>query len=497
MRRRLLPTLVVTMLVACSPRRPEAPAPASIARSTELPVLRELPPAPGTAKDAPFPTTVRSTLPNGLTLAVVPSHDRPIVEVRLLVKAGRGWAGPAVTELTASLLKDGGTKAMPAADLIRRVETLGADVTVHTDFDGTALGWSVAKEHLPEALRLLAQVVREPRLDAEELRKLKKRVSDAIASEARASGSWAATRVVLERLFDTGPRADTQPLPSEVAKVDLAALREFYKRFYAPRNVALIVAGDVDDANVRALAEAHFGSWTGPTIPERPVLPATSGPRGGQVVVIHRPKSARSDVRIGLLGPPRTDERWPSFRVANAILGGGVGSRLFADVREGRSVATDADAAIVELEDGAQPLLLQAATETSTTVRAVGALLDDLDRMRSVPPTDAEVERARRYIDGLSAVRQETLGAVADAVVVQETLGLPEGTWEHDRAALRRVSAAEAAEAAKILYKGPRIVVVAGDADVIAGDLAIYGDVTVVDPTHDFQTLRTLPKALP
>lgn len=497
MRRRGAFTLAM-VLAACSTRGPASPStPAARARSAEAPAVREPPPASGAAKDAPFPATVRAALSNGLQLAVVPSHALPIVHLRLLVRAGRGWAGPAVTELTASLLEDGGTRTMPAAEVLRKIETLGADLTVHTDFDGTVVGLAVTKDLLPEALRLLAQVVREPRFDAEELKKLKRRASDEAASRTRAGGSSAAMRVVLDRLFDAGgPRASTAPLPSEIAKVEVGALREFHKRFYVPRNAALVVAGDVDEQQVRALAESHFGSWTGPA-PERPVFPAPSAPRGNQVVVLHRPRSVQSDVLIATLAPPRKDERWPALRVVNQVLGGGGAGRLLADVREARSLAYRTDARILELDGGAQPLVLCAGTESSKTARAVEALLENVSRMQSAPPTADEVERAGRYLADDLAFRQERLGAVADLVVLQETLGLGDGDWDRYRAALRRVSPSEAAEAAKILYKGPSVVVVAGDADAIASDLTAFGEVTVVDPTRDFQTLRTLPKAKP
>ena len=78
--------------------------------------------------------------------------------------------------------------------------------------------------------------------------------------------------------------------------------------------------------------------------------------------------------------------------------------------------------------------------------------------------------------------------------LLQKVLGLPDGYWDTYRAALRATDPAEAAAAAqRIFHPGKALVVVAGDADVIAEPLAHFGEVTVVDPEREFQTVKTIP----
>jgi predicted Zn-dependent peptidase len=115
--------------------------------------------------------------------------------------------------------------------------------------------------------------------------------------------------------------------------------------------------------------------------------------------------------------------------------------------------------------------------------------------MTTSPPTGAETESARRFISDVFAIRMETIGSIADMVVTQETFGLPEGYWDAYRKQVRAIEPAEAEAAAKKLYTTQQaIVVVAGDADVIAPELARYGEVTVVDPEKEFKTMRTVPQ---
>ena len=192
----------------------------------------------------------------------------------------------------------------------------------------------------------------------------------------------------------------------------------------------------------------------------------------------------------------RKREGWAPVRVANQILGGGVASRLFTDVREQRSLAYRTSAQIMELAHGEQPVVVYAGTETSKTAQAVLGLLDNLIRMTSSPPTSSETEGARRYISDVFAIRMETIGSIADMLVTQESFGLPDGWWDAYRKQVRATEPAEAAAAATKMYNvATAIIVVAGDADAIAPDLARFGNVTVVDPEKEFKTMRTLPQA--
>lgn len=450
---------------------------------------RESPPPSGVAKESPFPPVARTKLANGMGVDVVTSRALPIVQIRLLVHAGSGFGPtPGVAELTAEMLKDGGTRALTSAELLRRVETLGADLSVRSDFDGTVLAMGVTKDVLPEALSLLSQVVREPRFDEGELRKLKARATDEAEDVARSSGSWTGTWLVFHELFgDKHPYGSYGLLPSQIAKVDGAAIRDFHRRFYVPKASTLVLAGDLDEAAAKAAAEKAFGGWTGGEPPKVDVPPLRE-PGKPRVIIAHRKKSVQSDVFVAMVAPARKTEGWAHVRVANQILGGGVASRLFSDVREQRSLAYRTSAQILELAHGEQPLLLYAGTQTEKTRSAVEGLLENVEKMKSAPPTQEETEIARRYLSDIFAIRMETIGSIADLVVAQESFGLPDGYWDAYRKDVRATDATQAAAAAKKMYDAQKaLVVVAGDADAIAADLAKIGEVTVVDPEREFK----------
>jgi hypothetical protein len=87
----------------------------------------------------------------------------------------------------------------------------------------------------------------------------------------------------------------------------------------------------------------------------------------------------------------------------------------------------------------------------------------------------------------------ETIGSIADLLAQQSSMGLPDGYWDSYRAAVRAVDPALANASARVVFRPQAsLIVVAGDADLIAPPLTHFGDVTVVDPTQEFRTTKTL-----
>lgn len=456
---------------------------------------RQSPPPPGTTKESRFPSVAVSKLANGMGVDVVTSRSLPIVQLRVLVRAGSANAAAGVAVLTGDMLKDGGTRAMSSAELSRRVETLGADLTADTDLDATVLSMAVATEQVPEALSILAQVVREPRFDEGELRKTKARAIDAAESAARSNGQFTATRLLFRELYpEKSAYATYGAVPSEIARIDGHSIRELHRRLYVPKATTLILAGDIDQATAQSLAEKTFGSWTGGEVAKiEHAAPRLSGKT--RVLVAHRPKSVQSDIYVATIAPPRRAPDWPAIRVAVQILGGGPASRLYGDVREQRSLAYRVGAQVQDVVYGEQPMFVYAGTETGKTAQTVAGLLENLSRIATSPPTLLETEHARRFLSDVFAIRMETIGSIADLVVTQEQFGLGEGYWDAYRKELRATDTPAAERAAKKLYGGGEaLIVVAGDADVIAAELAKLGDVTVIDPEKEFKTMRTVPQ---
>jgi predicted Zn-dependent peptidase len=461
---------------------------------------RQSPPSSGVAKESPFPNVARSKLPNGLSLDVLTAKALPVVHARVVIKAGSGYGSAAgIGNMTAEMLSDGGTRALSSAELTRRIESLGANLSVTVGVDSTTIGLALTKDKLPEGLGLLAQVVREPRFDDGELKKYKARFTDHVEDALKSSGQFTTSWVMQHELYPANhPYTMEEALPAQIAKIDRAQLEAHHKKFYVPSNAMLILAGDIDEATAKDLAQKNFGTWAGAAAPKMDFPEPKAPPSATRVIIANRPKSAQSDVYVALLAPERKSKDWAKLKVANQVLGGGMASRLFGDVREARSLAYSTGSFVLEAAHGKQPLVVYAGTQTPKTGEAVTGLLDNLDRMKSNPPSAGEVETARRYQSDIFAILMETVGRLADLVGAQEVNGLSEKYWDEYRKDVRAVETSDVADIAAKTYGDVRthaLIVISGDADVIAPDLAKFGEVTVVDPEKEFKVVKTLPAA--
>jgi zinc protease len=499
-----LPVLLAALVSACHPQPAAAPPghenrPTEATKDPALEPAREAPPESGPPRETPFPKIERSALPNGLGIDVVQAHTVPVVQVRILIKSGTAADGDltGVAAMTARMLKDGGAGHYLSKDLLARIETLGADLSVDVGPDSTVLGLSVAKAHFDEAMDLLGAVVRAPRWDAQEFAKLKKRQLQKLADKAKSSGTWTATMLLWRELYrlPTGlhPYASYEAVPSELAKITVQSCREFYRKNFSPKNTEVVVGGDIDPDSVRKASERAFGSWTGGEV-TAPSFAEATPPEHLKILLADRPKSAQTDIYVATLGPERKDESWTAIKVANQILGGGVSGRLFLDVREKRSLAYNTRSSIGELARGPVPITAYAGTQTAKTGLAVQALLDNLKRIAAQPADSDELNTARRYLADIFAVRMETIGSVTDMVVSLDVLGLPDDYYDTYRQEIRQISA-EAAEQAIAAHvrEGHAVLAISGDAERIGTMLSHFGEVIVYNPEKEFERVRIIP----
>ena len=165
---RLVACLPLALAIGCR----GAPAASFGPNKVDLPVLLGARPASASAapaaavsappsavtKESPFPAVAHVKLANGMGIDVVTSRALPIVQVRMIVRAGSGYgASPGVATITGDMLKDGGTRAMTSGEVLRRIETLGANLSVAT-LDQTV--WRASEPGTPPPAKRIEAVAR-------------------------------------------------------------------------------------------------------------------------------------------------------------------------------------------------------------------------------------------------------------------------------------------------------------------------------------------------
>lgn len=506
--------LAAAALIGCGsaahpePRRSDRAAPASPARPpTEAQAApREEPPPSAASRPFRFPTPAWAELPSGLKVATLVHRALPVVEIRVLVPGGAAVDAEryGVAEVTGALLREGGAGALSGRDFLARLEAMGATLSVETTLDATVIRLAAPRAELAAALGLLGTMVQRPRLDAAELGKIKRRLTERIQDRAREDGRWAALAMFHREIYflqtELHPYASLAPTPAEIAAITAADCRAFHARQFVPAGMVVVVAGDTTPEAVRAAAEQAFaaanvdagrggGRRAAPTTTLSDALP----PESMKITLVDRPGSPRSDVLVGFLGPSRNDREWPAFTLAAQVLGGGAAGRLFVDLVAQQGIAHAASAAPLEVVQGPVPLVAHVATTPAKTGLAVQALLDHTLRLASTASEPEEVDVASAQLTRGLAVRLQTPAALADELTRLRLLGLPDDHHETYRREVRDLSAIYVGKVASAYVRPAHaVVVVAADADVVGPLLSHFGPVKIVDPTRNFERKRSL-----
>jgi predicted Zn-dependent peptidase len=188
--------------------------------------------------------------------------------------------------------------------------------------------------------------------------------------------------------------------------------------------MVLSVAGRIDHEHVASVASDW--SAVGPEVNGRaprplpgPVVPPTPAP-AGSLRVSHR-RLSQGNLCLGMPGVARDDpDRW-ALDLLGAVLGDGMGSRLFLELRERRSLVYDVSTFSAMYADTGT-FGIHAGFDPEDAHRVVSAILAELERVASDPVPDAELERARAYTRGRLELRMEDSGAVAGWLAMGESL---------------------------------------------------------------------------
>ena len=186
-------------------------------------------------------------------------------------------------------------------------------------------------------------------------------------------------------------------MPETIAKITREDLREFHRRYFAPNNSILAIVGDVAADEAMAAATRVFGDWPRQAV-QPPPLPDPPRPTR-RIVVIDKPDSVQTAVRVGQLGIPRKSPDYMSMDQAIRILGGEGSNRLFRVLRSERGLTYSASADL-------NPMLLagditaETDTRTEATGEAVRVIVDEFTRLQRERIGDGELAGRAGLHDG-------------------------------------------------------------------------------------------------
>jgi predicted Zn-dependent peptidase len=379
-------------------------------------------PAVGSFPDLAFPALERFALSNGVPVVLVRRPEVPVVQVQALFDAGfaADSGGKLGTAAFAMAMLEEGAGPYGALQFAARAEDLGAVVGSSASLDSSSAFVSALTDTLDPSLALLATLLREPRLEAAEIERVRKQWLAQIAREKTQPNSIA-QRLLPPLMYGT---AHPYGIPftgsgneSSIAALTREDLVTHLQAWIRPDNMRLVVVGDTTPEAIRPLLEKYLGSWRAPA-PARgtKTVAEVALPGTPRVFLVDRPEAQQAFILAGHVIPSSRSPQLLEIESAVNVIGGLFTSRLNMNLREDKSwsygaYATSSPAA------HQRPMLVFAPVQTDKAVDSLRELRREFDEYVSTRAATSE-EVARVIANDVRALPGsfETAAAVRSAV---------------------------------------------------------------------------------
>ncbi|MBS2028859.1 MAG: insulinase family protein [Deltaproteobacteria bacterium] len=450
-------------LAACSHAEPTPDA-----KSDGSAVLAKAPQVgPLPAFQAPVPTA--QTLPNGLTLIVLERPGAPLETIIFTTRHGAVHDGDkaGLASLSGEMLQ-AGSAGRSASQIASEVTALGSELHLGASREDLTGALTVLADKLPQATALLGDVMLRPNLDPHEFTRVKderKARLVALLDEPRS----VAGDVFVHTIFgDTGYGRPLVGTARSIESIGLDDVRHYLDGIGA-RNSAIIAAGPVGSADVRALVEKAFGAQK-PGAAE-PMINAVGVAARAPIVLVDKPGAPQSVLRLGAPSVPANSPDRYAIELANIIFGGTFTSRINQNLREQHGYTYGAHSDF-EMYRGGGFFLAETDVKTEVTGVSIKELRGELTRMAAAGLTDADLDKARAlFAESLVEVLQTT-PSTARAVAELWVSDLPLDEYAKMLPAIAKLTTADVNAAWKrAVDAGKLSLVIVGDAKAVKTQL--------------------------
>jgi zinc protease len=379
----------------------------------------------GQDKPIQVPQISKQTLANGLEVWVLPRQGLPRVDYVLALR-GAGFGAdesqaPGQAKLLAGLLNEG-TAQRDSRAIAEAAQGMGGGVAASAANDGITLTAYALKSHAEGMMKLLAEVTRSPSFPEGEVALAKANALQAL-KVASAQPGFRASKALNQAIYGEHPYGNSQETAESIEATTANILRAEHAKRFRPDRALLVITGRIEAAEAMKLAQAAFGDWAaaGPAPAEIKASPLSAKP---QHILLERPDSVQSTVRLGRPGAPANGADQVALRLTSTILGSGFSSRINQNLREEKGYTYGASA-------GARSYRVGGAISGGADVRneVTGASLQEFvneyRRIGSELVPAEELAMNKRYVAGSYLLTTQLQGAVAQTLANNWLNGLP------------------------------------------------------------------------
>ncbi|MBT8178342.1 MAG: insulinase family protein [Eudoraea sp.] len=426
---------------------------------------KELPPEGGTPKNFNLPEKEVVQLDNGLKLVMIPYGAIPKASIRISIKTGninenedQVW----LCDLLADLMQEGST-TRTAQQIADEVAGMGGNLNIGVGAHTTSLSTSVLYEFVPDAIELMADVLRNPKWPEEELDRLKNDMKRSLAvqlSRPRAQ----AMRDFYASLYPDHSYGRVFPTESQIDSYTTADIQDFYNTHFGGQRTTIYVAGNFDKAAVEKAVQTAMSDWKEGQAASYPVANAVTS---NKVQIIDRPGAPQSTIYFGLPVPDPSHPDYLALDVTNSILGGSFASRITSNIREDKGY-TYSPTSVLAANYKTGLWYEMADVTTEHTGASIAEIKKEIERLQEEPPSAEELEGILNYESGIFVLQNSSPGGIIGQLIFLDTHELDEDFLKNKVANMLAVSPEKVSELTRKYIKPENMtLIVVGDKEKI------------------------------
>ncbi len=390
----------------------------------------------------------RIELKNGIVIFLQEDHELPFVYGSVLIPGGARDEDPAKTglvDLYGQTWRTSGTEKMNGDAMDDLLEAKAAHIETSGGSDSTSLSWDSLKADSDQVLSLAMDLLFHPKFSPEKLQLAQQQEATGIVRR-NDDEAGIAEREAGKLVYGSDSAYTRQPEFATIGKVTIADLQGWHDRTIGNKLI-IGIEGDFDPAAMEARLRTAFEALP----PAKPLPPRhdTFHEPKQAVYFINKEDVTQSNVQIVGLGTDRHNPDVASLAVMNDILGGGFASRLFQKIRTEMGLAYAVGGGYGFSYDHPATFRVEVLTQSSSTVKATQTALEEIAGLTSRPFTDEELKRAKDNIVNSFLFRYDTREKVLAERERLEFYGYPADYLETYEAAIKKVTLADLAAAAK------------------------------------------------
>ena len=422
------------------------------------------------------------TLENGLVIFLQEDHELPFVNGTVLIRGG-SRNEPAnrvgLVSLYGEAWRTSGTKSDTGDQLDDLLANKAASIETGGGVATTSLNWSSFKQDFDQVFGLSMDLLLHPEFKGDKLALGKRQLDTGIARRNDDAADIAGREAELIAYGKTSPYAREDEYAT-VDAVQLSDLQAWHDRTVVPNNMIVAVSGDFDSAAMEAkLRKAFSGLKPG----EKVLAPKVSfiDPKSG-VYYVDKTDVDQSNVYIVGLGTERSNPDYYALSVMNEVFSGGFGSRVFQSVRTRLGLAYGVSGSYGASYDHPGLFMVEAATKSASTVAATKAMLDEVGKLKTVPPTPEELRSAKDQVLNSFIFHYDSREKTLSEQVVLALYGYPPDFLEKYKDGIEKVTSADVERVANKYVDVKKLaIVVVGNQPEFGTPLTELGPATKLD----------------